>query len=52
MTTLLTTTTADSPAAFLTVLDKTLLPLLPVRDMDDACVMAIDINAEGAVKHV
>ena len=40
---LLSTTDASSPAAFLAALEKPLRPLLPVRDMDDACVMAIDI---------
>ncbi len=40
---LLATTTANSPAAFLAALEKPLRPLLPVRDMDDACVIAIDI---------
>ena len=52
LTTLLTSTTADSPAAFLAALDRTLLPLVPIRDMDDACVMAIDIYVEGVVEHV
>ena len=40
---LLATTAANSPAAFLAALEKPLRPLLPVLDMDDACVMAIDI---------
>ena len=40
---LLSTTDASSPAAFLAALEKPLRPLLPVRDMDDACVIAIDI---------
>jgi phosphoserine phosphatase RsbU/P len=43
LTELMSTTNADSPEVFLASLDKSLRPLLPVRDMDDVCVMAIDI---------
>ena len=49
---LVSTTAADSPAAFLAVLEESLCPLLPVHELDDACVMAIDFYAKGAVKHV
>ena len=42
----LATEAVETPAAFLTALEKTLRPVLSVRDMDDACVMTIDIKSK------